>query len=131
VRLSTSAVGELLAEIDSSVERQATVLIEIDVQGLEVSWSVDDTNFSGLHEIVGNNNMLLVGSNLDIVRADSWLILIRVIKTFDIVQVTDIQSSNVVGSGQSQVDEAAVLGDVGAFGRLLVSIRFHEMSNSM
>lgn len=116
MRLSASAIGELLAEIDSSVERQATVLVEIDVQGLEVSWSVDDTNFSSLHEIVGNNHMLLVGSNLDIVRADSGLILIRVIKTLDIVQITNIQSSDVVGSGQSKVDEAAVLGDVGAVG---------------
>lgn len=63
--------------------------------------------------------MLLVGSDLDIVRADSGLVLIRVIKTLDIVQITDVQSSDVIGSGQSEIDEAAVLGDIGAVGSIV------------
>lgn len=117
MRLSTTTVGELFAEVDGTVEGQATVLIEINVKSLEVSWGVDDTNLSSLHEVIGDNHMLLVGGDLDVVRADGGLILIRVIKTLDIVQVADVQGSDVVGSSESQIDEAAILGDVGAVGR--------------
>lgn len=126
MRLSTTTVGELFAEVDGTVEGQATVLVEINVQSLEVSWSVDDTNLSSLHEVIGDNHMLLVGGDLDVVRADGGLILIGVIETLDIVQVADVQGSNVVGSSESQIDEAAILGDVGAVGRWGVSSRYFK-----
>jgi hypothetical protein len=58
--------------------------------------------------------VLLVGRDLDVVRADGRLVLVRVVETLDVVQVADVEGCDVVGCCEGQVDEAAVLGDVGA-----------------
>ena len=58
--------------------------------------------------------MLLVGRDLDVVWPDSRLDCGGVIETFDIVEIRDIESGNVVCGGQSEICESAVLGDVGA-----------------
>jgi hypothetical protein len=52
-------------------------------------------------------------------RANSRLILIGVVKTFDIVKIGDIKGSDVVGGCESKVDKFTILGDVGAGGRLV------------
>lgn len=44
--------------------------------------------------------MLLVRSDLDVVRANGGLVLIGVVKTLDVVQVGDIEGSDVVGGGE-------------------------------
>lgn len=116
VRLSSTTVGELLAEVNGAVEGKASILLEINVKRLEVSRGVDDTNLASLDEVIGDNQVLLVGSDLDVVGSDGGLVLIRVIKTLDVAQVTDIQGSNVVGGGQGGVEVFAVLADVGAGG---------------
>lgn len=120
--LSTTAAGKLLAEINCAVESQAAIIVDIDVQSLEISWRIDDANLSSLHEVVGNNHMLLIRSHLDVVRADGRLILIRVIEALHVVQVANVESGNVVGSCQSEVDEAAVLTDIGAVGGAGISL---------
>jgi hypothetical protein len=50
--LSTTAIGEFLAEVDRAVEAQASVVVNVNVQRFEVSWSVDDSNLAGLYEVV-------------------------------------------------------------------------------
>ena len=44
--------------------------------------------------------MLLVGSDLDVVRPDGRLIFIGVVEALDVVQVGDIEGSDVVGGGE-------------------------------
>lgn len=90
MRLSTTTIGELLGEVNRAVERKAAVLLEVDVQSLEVSRGVDDTNIASLDEVVGDDQVLLVGSDLEIVRSDGRLVLIGVIQTLNVVQVADV-----------------------------------------
>lgn len=113
VRLSTTTVGELLVKVDSPVEAQATIIVDVDVQRLEISRRVDDTNLASLNEVVGDHEVLLVRSNLDVVRSGGRLILIRVVQTLDVVQVADVEGGDVVGGGEGQVVEAAILADIG------------------
>lgn len=56
----------------------------------------------------------MIRRDLDIVRAYGWLVLVGVIQALHVVQVGDVQCCNVVGRGESEVDEATVLADVGA-----------------
>ena len=114
VRLGSTTVRELVAEINGPVEVQTAVFVDIDVQRLEVSRRVNDTDVAGLHKIVGDDDMLLVRSDLNVVGTDGGLLLIGVIQTLDVVQVANVKSSDVVCGGQGEVDEAAVLGDIGA-----------------
>lgn len=60
--------------------------------------------------------MLLVGSDLDVVRTDGGLVLIGVIQTLNVRQVADVKSGNVVGGCEGEVEEATVLGDIRARG---------------
>lgn len=90
MRLSTTTIGELLGEVNRAVEGKAAVLLEVDVERLEVSRGVDDTNVASLDEVVGDDQVLLVGSDLQIVRSDSRLVLIGVIQTLDVVEVADV-----------------------------------------
>lgn len=90
MRLSTAAIGKLLGEVNRAVERKAAVLLEVDVKRLEVSRGVDDTNVASLDEVVGDDQVLLVGGDLEIVRSDGRLVLIGVIQTLDVVEVADI-----------------------------------------
>lgn len=90
MRLSTTTIGELLGEVNRAVEGKAAVLLEVDVERLEVSRGVDDTDVASLDEVVGDDQVLLVGSDLQIVRSDSRLVLIGVIQTLDVVEVADV-----------------------------------------
>ena len=101
VRLRATAVGELLGEVDGTVEAERAVVVDVDVQRLEVGGSVDDANIAGLHEIIGDDDVLLVRSNLDVVRANGGLVFIGVVKALDVVQVRNVEGSNVVGGGES------------------------------
>lgn len=99
MRLRTTPLRKLLAEIDCPVEAQATILIQVDIERLEISWCVDQTDLTGLHEVIRDEEMLLVRRHLDIVRADGWLILIWVIQTLDVVQIADVEGCDVVCCG--------------------------------
>lgn len=114
MRLSTTTFRERLVEVNRPVEVQAAVVVEINVQRPEVSRRVENTDISGLHKVVGDDEVLLVRRDLDVVRANTWLNLVRVIQTLDVVQIADVKGGNVVGGGQGEVIETAVLGDIGA-----------------
>ena len=65
--------------------------------------------------------MFLIRRYFDVVRADGWLDLVWIIEAFDVGQVGDVESSDVVSSCESQVDEISVLGDVGIDRRRITS----------
>jgi hypothetical protein len=100
VRLRATTVGELPSEVDGAVEAERAIIVDVNVQRLEVGGSVDDTDIAGLNKVVGDDYVLLVGSDLDVVGSDGGLILIGVVKTLDVVQVGDVEGSNVVGGGE-------------------------------
>lgn len=112
MRLATSTVRKLLAEIDRTVEVKTAVVVDVYVLRMEISWGVDYTNLTGLHEVVGDSDVLLVRSDFDVMRANEGLDLIRVIQALDVVQIANIQSGNVVSRSQSQVQELAIAGEI-------------------
>jgi hypothetical protein len=114
MRLRTPTILKLLAKVNSSVERETAILIQINIQRLEVSRSIDNTDLASLDKVICDYQVLLVRRDLDIVRPNCGLVLIWIIKTFDVVQVADVQRGNVVCCGKGGVEEAAVLADVGA-----------------
>ena len=114
MRLGSTAVGKLLVEVDGSVEGQASILLEVNVKSLEVSRGVYDADITSLDKVVGNNEVFLVGGDLDIVGSNGRLVLIGVIETLDVIQVADIESGDVVGSGQGSIEVFSVLADVRA-----------------
>lgn len=114
MRLSSTTIGELLVEIDGPVERKTSIILKINVKCLEVSWGIDNPNITSLDKVIGDNQVLMIGGNLDVVGSDSGLVLVGVIETLDVTQVTDVQSGDVVGSSQGGIEVFAVLADVGA-----------------
>lgn len=114
MRLGSTTSRELLVKVNGAVEAEAAVLVKVDIQGIEVSRRVYVADLSGLHKVIRNNKVLLVRRHLDVVRANRRLLFVRVIQPLDVVQVADVQCRDVVGRGQRQVEEPAVLGDVGA-----------------
>lgn len=58
--------------------------------------------------------MFLIRSDLDIMRSNSGLVLIWIIESLDIFKVTYVKSCNVVCSGKGEIEESAILADVGA-----------------
>lgn len=49
-------------------------------------------------------------------RSNDGLLLIRIVKTLDVVEVRDIESRDVVAEGDCEVGELSVVGDVGVDG---------------
>ena len=114
VRAAATAFLKRSDEVDGAIERQATVVIDINVESLVISWDVDDTDVSALNKVVGDKEMLLIRSKLDVVWTDCWLLFIWVVKALDVLEVTDVQSGNVVGLTECDVEIFAILADVGA-----------------
>lgn len=73
--------------------------------------------------------MFLIWGNLDIVRPNCGLVLVRIVESLDVAQITDIESCNVIRGCQSEIEEAAVLANIGAIvkGRV-ISISLGESS---
>lgn len=112
--LGPTTSRELLTKVNRAVEAEAAVVVNVDVQGLEVSRRVDVADLPGLHKVIRNDNVLLVRCHLDVVGANRRLLLVRVVQPLDIVQVADVQRRDVVCRGQREVEETAILSNVGA-----------------
>jgi len=124
MRLRTSTIvdpspAELLLKINAAIEVQAAIRIDVNVQRSVVSWRVNESNVPSLHEVIGDDDVFLIRSNLDIMRTDGRLNGVWIVETHDVVQVADVEGCDVVVCCQGEVGEAAVLGDIGA-GRSLV-----------
>jgi hypothetical protein len=101
VRLRATTIGEFSGEVDGTVEAERAVLVDVNVQRLEVCRSIDDPDVTGLHEVIGDDDVLLIGSNLEVVGSDGGLIFIGVVKALDVVQIGDVEGSDMVGGGES------------------------------
>lgn len=112
---STTSLVEV-GEVDGAVEVQGAVVLDIDVEGLEVGGGVDDADLAGLDEVVGDDEVLLVGGDLEVVGADGGLGDVGVVKALDVVEVGDVEGGDVVSGGEGEVGEAAVLGEIGVDG---------------
>jgi hypothetical protein len=93
-------------------------LISIIVQNEQVK----ATYITGLDEIASSEQVLLVWRDLDVVGSNNWLIFLRVIETDRVVQVADVDGSNVVTISQGEVSELAVVGDVGVDGDVILGL---------
>ena len=113
VRLRTTILWEGTFKVDGAIEVEASIIVDVNIQRLEVSWSIDKAYASGLNEVICDNDMLLVGSDLDVMWPNRRLNLIRVVKTLDIVEVGDVEGSNVVGGCKCKIGELSVLSEVG------------------
>jgi hypothetical protein len=93
---------------------QATIVVNINVQCLIVGWCIDESDLSSLHKVVGDNNVLLVWRDLDVVGPDGWLDSVRVIQALDVVEVRDVESSDVICGCEGEIGVFAVLGNIRA-----------------
>jgi hypothetical protein len=79
VRLTAATVRKFLAKIDGAVEVETAIIVDVDVLRMEIGRGVDNTDLTGLYEVIGDSDVLLIRSDLDVVRANKRLDLIRVI----------------------------------------------------
>ena len=78
---STTTVRIRSREIDASIEIQTPIIVNIDIQRLEIRWGIDKAALAGLDEVVGHNNVFLVRSDFDVVRANGWLVFVWIVQT--------------------------------------------------
>lgn len=92
------------------------------------------TYIASLYEVAGDQKVLLVGRDLDVVGSNNGLSLLGVIETLDVVQVGDVKSSDVVSESQGEVGELAIIRDIRVDGNGLlglVSKVVQELSNTL
>lgn len=115
------ASGELLHKINGPVEMQTSIGIDINIQRPIISGSVDQANIAGLHEVIGDNDVFLVRSDLDVVRPDGWLNSVGIIEAFDVVEITDVERGDMVVCREGEVSIFTILCDVGTEEELVSS----------
>lgn len=76
---------------------QGTVLVDVDVKPLVVCRGIDQANLPRLYKVVGDDNVLLVRCDFDVMRANGRLNLVRVIEALGVIQVRDVERGDVVG----------------------------------
>lgn len=76
---------------------QGTVRVDVDVKPLEVCRGIDQANLPRLYKVVGDDNVLLVRCDFDVMRANGRLNLVRVIEALGVIQVRDVERGDVVG----------------------------------
>lgn len=99
MRLPPAAVRIRPREVDAAVEVQAPVGVDVDVERLEVRRSINKADLTRLDKVVGHDDVLLVGRDLDVVRADGGLGFVWVVETLDVAQVGDVERGDVVAGG--------------------------------
>lgn len=119
MRLRPSAIinptpGKLLLEVNTAIEVQAAIRVDINIQGAVISRRVDESDVASLHEVVSDHDVFLVGGDLDVMRSNSWLGDGGVVEALHVREIGNIESGDVVICGQSEVGELSVLCDVGA-----------------
>lgn len=92
----SSTVGVWPCEINGAIEVERSIWVAIDVQSLVICRSVEKADIAGLDKVVGNDDVLLIRGDFDVVRADGRLRFVGVVEAFDIVEVGDVKSSDVV-----------------------------------
>ena len=113
---------ELLSKADGAAKLQTSVWLDVGIVNLEISWSIHDTDVTSLQEVVDNDDMLLVWTNFDKVRANSWVNLIGVVETLWVLEIRDIELADMVSSGRCEVSVFSVFGNVGKDGHFLLKV---------
>jgi hypothetical protein len=114
MRLRPTPVRKLLLEINSPIKVETSIRIDINIQRLEISRCVDETNIASLDEVIRDDDVFLVGGDFDVVGSDGGLDCGGVVETLDVAEVRDVERGDVVVGCEGEVGEAAVFGDVGA-----------------
>jgi hypothetical protein len=101
MRLSTPPIinpasRKLLLEINTAVEMQTPIVLNIDIKCTEISRGINKPDVAGLHEVIGDHDVFLVWRDLDVVRADGGLGDGWVVETFDVIEVADVEGGDVV-----------------------------------
>jgi hypothetical protein len=68
----------------------------ISIHCLEIRRRVDNADIASLYEIISHKEVLLIRADLDVMRSDDTLVRIRAIQSLDVVEVTDVEGSDVV-----------------------------------
>jgi hypothetical protein len=123
VRPSPTPLGELAQEVDTPVEAQAPIRQDVDPLRLEIRRRVDNSNISRLHKVIRNKQVLPIGADLHVVRSHDALVLVRVVEPLDVVEVRDVQSSDVVSERERKVGKLAVGCDVAVDSKVLARAR--------
>lgn len=97
MRLRTTTIRKLLREVNTPIKVHTSVLIEVDVQRLKVSGRVDESDLTGLDEVVRDDEVFLVRGDFDIVGSDAGLVFVWVVEALDVVEVADVEGGDVVG----------------------------------
>lgn len=103
-------------EVDGSVEAEAAVVEDIDILSHVVGGGVQNTNVTSLDKVIGNDDVLLVWRDLQVVRSDNWLYFAVGIESLDVVEIGYVQLIDVVGSGGRNIHVFGVFGDGGEDG---------------
>lgn len=119
VRPTATTLWEFRQEVDAAVEAQAAIWVDVNPLCLEVSRGVDNADITGLDEVVGNEEVLLIGGHLDVMGSDNALVLVRVVETLDVVEVGDVERGDVVAKREREVGELAVVSDVRVDGQVV------------
>ena len=96
MRLRTAPISIRSRKVNAPIKVQRPIRVDIDIQRLEVSGGVDKADLAGLHEIVRDDNVLLVRSDLDVVRTDGGLNGVWIVEALGVVEVGDVERGDVV-----------------------------------
>ena len=67
MRLRPAKIRKRPFKINTAVEMQAPIILDIDVQSLEVGGRVNETDLFGLDEAVGDDDAFLIRGHFDVV----------------------------------------------------------------
>jgi hypothetical protein len=121
VRLGSTTIinstpGELLLEVNTAIEMQTSIRVDINIECAVISGCVDESDIAGLNKVICDDDVFLVRGDFDVVRSDCGLGHRGVIETLDVIEVTDVKGCDVVRCGECEVCEFPVLGDIGTGG---------------
>lgn len=68
-----------------------------------------NTYIASLDEVTGNEQVLLVRRDLDVVGADDGLLLVGVVEALRVIKIRDIDSGDVIAEGDGEVGKLAVV----------------------
>jgi hypothetical protein len=79
---------------------------------LVISWGVENGNISSLNKVTSDDKVFLIWADFNVMGSNDGLDFIGVSQQDRVAEIRDIKSSNVVGSGEGQVDELSIIGDI-------------------
>lgn len=96
VRFRAAAVRIRARKVNASIKVQGPIWIDIDIQRLEIRRSVDETDIARLNEIICDDDMFLIRSDFDVMRADGRLDFVGIVEAFDVVEVGNVERGDVI-----------------------------------